>query len=257
MVDDALLDDELADQMALVRRLVELGRAARATSGVRTRQPLGRGLVAANGWDGLTAELRAEVGEELNCGELLPLGEAAGDLVDVSVKANFRSLGKRFGKGTPAVAEAVAAADAVALLAGLRATGTAEVVVDGAAVALTDEDVVVTETPRAGWAVASDGGETVALDLTLTPELRRAGLARETVRLVQEARKSAGFEVSDRIELAWTAEGELADAVREHAAALGSEVLATTVTEGAPADAASWSAGDGGELGLAFWVRRT
>ena len=67
---------------------------------------------------------------------------------------------------------------------------------------------------------------------------------------MQDARKSAGFAVSDRIELAWTAEGELADAVREHAAALGSEVLATTVTEGAPADAAAWSAGDGGELGL-------
>ena len=70
---------------------------------------------------------------------------------------------------------------------------------------LEDGDLVVTETPREGWTVASGGGLTVALDLTLTPELERAGLVREVVRLVQEARKNTGLEVSDRIELWWTA----------------------------------------------------
>jgi len=134
-VDGSLVDDELADQMALVRRLVELGRAARATSSVRTRQPLGRALVAAAGWDRLPADLRAEVSDELNCGELLALGETAGDLVDVSVKANFRALGKRFGKGTPPVAQAIADADAAALVASLRSTGSAHVEVDGEQVA--------------------------------------------------------------------------------------------------------------------------
>jgi isoleucyl-tRNA synthetase len=255
-VDGALVDDELADQMALVRRLVELGRAARATSSVRTRQPLGRALVAAPGWDRLPADLRAEVSEELNCGELLALGATAGDLVDVSVKANFRTLGKRFGKGTPPVAQAIADADAAALVAALRAAGTATVVVDGAEVALGADDVLVTETPRAGWAVASDGGETVALDLELTPALRRAGLARETVRLVQEARKSAGFAVSDRISFAWTTDdAELGEALREHGQSVADEVLATTFTEGGPAGAVTVS-GDDADLGLRWWITR-
>ena len=78
---------------------------------------------------------------------------------------------------------------------------------------------MITETPREGWAVATDAGETLALDLELTPELVRRGLAREVVRLVQEGRKSAGLDVSDRIEL-WlsaAAGSELAGALAEHA----------------------------------------
>jgi isoleucyl-tRNA synthetase len=98
-------------------------------------------------------------------------------------------------------------------------------------VPLGPDDVVVTETPRAGWAVAREG-ETVALDLTLTDELRRAGLAREVVRMVQEARKSAGFEVTDRIVLAWEAAGDMAAALREHAAGVAGEVLAVEMVEG-------------------------
>ncbi len=107
------------------------------------------------------------------------------------------------GKQVQAVARAVAAADPVELVAAYRA-GTATVDVDGTPVPLDEGDLIVTETPREGWTVASEGGLTVALDLTLTPELERAGLVREAVRLVQEARKSSGLEVSDRIELWWT-----------------------------------------------------
>ena len=77
--------------------------------------------------------------------------------------------------------------------------------------------MIVSERPREGWSVVNEQGETVALDLELTDELRRAGLAREVVRLVQEARKSSGFEVSDRIELVWQAEGELPRRCAEHA----------------------------------------
>jgi isoleucyl-tRNA synthetase len=256
VVDGTIVDDDLAAQMATVRRLVELGRAARATSGVRTRQPLGRALVGSPSWDRLAPDLRAEVSEELNCGDLLPLGEMAGHLVDVSVKANFRALGKRFGKGTPPVADAIATADAAALVALLRSTGSAAVVVDGEDVALTEDDVVITETPVQGWAVASDGGETVALDLELTPELRRAGLARESVRLVQDARKSAGFAVSDRISLWWVAsDDELAEALREHGGTVADEVLATSFAEGEPTDQDGLNLGEDAELGLRFWVR--
>ncbi len=235
--DGGLYDPELAGQVALVRRLVELGRSARTASKVRTRQPLGRALVGAAGWAALPEELRAQIADELNVQSVETLGGAGGELVDVSVKPNFRSLGKRFGSGTKAVAAAVAAADPAALAAAVRSAGAAAVTVDGAAVSLAAEDLVVTETPRTGWAVAADGGETVALDLTVTPELRRAGVAREVVRLVQDARKASGLDVADRIALTWSAaDPEVAAAVREHAAAVSAEVLATSFEEGAVSD---------------------
>lgn len=233
--DTSLVDDTLAGEVALTRRLVELGRAARAESGVRTRQPLARALVGARGWDTLRDELRAEIADELNVFELASVSEAIdkGDsLVDVTAKANFRELGRRFTKDTPRVAAAIAAADAEALAASLKDNGEARVTVDGLGeVTIDPDDVVVTETPHEGWAVAREG-DTVALDLTLTDELVRAGLAREVVRLVQDARKNAGFDVSDRIELAWAAAGNVATAMREHGELVAEEVLATSMYEG-------------------------
>ncbi|WP_053203064.1 isoleucine--tRNA ligase [Jiangella muralis] len=255
--DEALIDDALRAEVSLTRRLVELGRAARAESKVRTRQPLSRALVGARGWDTLRPELRAEVADELNVASVLSLAEAGAgeDLVDVSAKANFRSLGKRFAKDTPKVAAAVAAADAGALASALKTAGRASVEVpDLGTVELAPDDVVVTETPREGWAVAREG-ETVALDLTLTDALVRAGLVREAVRLVQEARKASGFEVSDRIELAWSASDQLAAALREHGALLADEVLATAVHEGLDALDGRPEHGDA-DLGLTFRVRR-
>jgi len=231
--DPAVIDDTLAEQVALVRRIVELGRAARAASGVRTRQPLAQTLVSAAGWSSLPAELVAEVASELNVVDMTTLSASAGDLVDVSVKANFRSLGKRFAKQTPLVAEAIAAADAAELAAALRAGSAVVTVADLGEVTLEADDAVITETPREGWSVASGDGETVALDLELTPTLRRLGTAREAVRLIQEARKSAGLDVSDRITVIWdSADAGVVDALTEHAQMIGAEVLATSFAPG-------------------------
>ena len=231
--DDDAIDSTLSDQMSLVRRLVELGRAARAESGLKTRQPLGRALVGAAGWATLPEELRAQVAEELNVETLGALGDEGG-LVEHAVKANFRELGRRFGKRTPDVAAAIAAADPAVLAAALHA-GTASVSVGGEDVTLTTGEVVVTESPRAGWAVASEPGATVALDLTITPELRRAGLARDAVRAIQESRKTAGLDVTDRVEVWWEADGEVADALAEHAERIADEVLAVRFERGRPA----------------------
>ncbi|MER6142868.1 isoleucine--tRNA ligase [Streptomyces sparsogenes] len=226
-VDKDLIDPDLSTRMALVRRLVELGRATRAESGVKTRQPLSRALVAASGFESLSAELRAQIEEELNVSSLASLSEVGGSLVDTTAKANFRALGKRFGKGTQPVAKAIAEADAAALSVALR-EGTASVVVDGETVPLSADEVIITETPREGWSVASDAGATVALDLEITPELRRAGLARDAIRLIQEARKNSGLDVADRIALRWrSADEEVRTALTDHAALIADEVLAT------------------------------
>ncbi|HVX68994.1 MAG TPA: isoleucine--tRNA ligase [Mycobacteriales bacterium] len=257
VADEAAIDPALRDQMALVRRVVELGRSARAESAVRTRQPLARALVSAPGWDDLPAELVATVSDELNVRLAEPLaaaGGGAGGLVDVSVKANFRSLGKRFGKDTPRVAEAIHAADHAELAASLRSGGSASVRLDGEPVEVGPEDVIMSETPRAGWAVASAGPETVALDLELDDELRAAGMVRELVRSVQEARKTQGLEVTDRIELWWHCDDKTAaDAIRAGSQTLAGEVLATDLTEGRPtAPLAEHSIAD---PAVSFWLR--
>jgi isoleucyl-tRNA synthetase len=256
--DEALVDAALGEHVAQVRRLVELGRAARAESGVKTRQPLARALVSAPGWAGLPEGLQQEVADELNVLELATLAEStAGELVDVSAKANFRALGKRFGNGTQAVAKAIAAADARELAIALAA-GTATVHVAGEDVPLTGEEVTITETPRSGWAVASAGAETVALDLELTHELRLAGLLRDIVRVVQDARKSAGLDVTDRIELWWQVGGspEPAEAIRSHADQLAGEVLAARMHEGTPDDGVETFRVSDEDLGLTIWLRR-
>jgi isoleucyl-tRNA synthetase len=256
--DREVVDADLAEQMKLARRLVELGRAARADAKVKTRQPLRRALVATTAYDRLSEELRREVAEELNIGGLEPLSAAGADLVDHTAKGNFRALGKRFAKDTPRVAAAIAAADAEALAAALATDGRAAVDLDGEPVEVLPDEVIISERPREGWSVVNEQGETVALDLEVTPELRRAGLAREVIRMIQEARKAAGFDVSDRIALSWAVldgqgVGEVAEAMAEHGGLIAEEVLASTLTEAGSADGLAQNDPD---LGLAFTVSR-
>jgi isoleucyl-tRNA synthetase len=250
--DENAVDPNLGGQVSLVRRLVELGRATRAESGVKTRQPLGRALVGAAGWADLDGELRGQVAEELNVEGTGALAEAGGELLEYRAKGNFRALGRRFAKRTPLVADAIAKADAASLAARLRSDGVATVAVEGELVEVGADEVVVTETPREGWAVASADGETVALDLAITPELRLAGLARDAVRLIQDARKNSGLDVSDRIRLAWSASGaETAEALRVHGAAIAQDVLAVEFAA-APDGLDGSGVFTDADLGLAF-----
>ncbi|WP_405619055.1 isoleucine--tRNA ligase [Streptomyces sp. NBC_01508] len=254
--DLSAIDPALSRQMTLVRRLVELGRATRAESGVKTRQPLSRALVAATGFETLSPELRAQITEELNVSSLAALSDVGGSLIDTTAKANFRALGKRFGKGVQAVAKAVADADAAALSAALRDGGTVSVTVDGEPVSLAPDEVIITETPREGWSVASDSGATVALDLEITPELRLAGLARDAIRLIQEARKNSGLDVADRIAVRWTATtDETRAALSTHTSLISDEVLALTFESGSP-DPTYGPAFTDESLSLTFYLRK-
>jgi isoleucyl-tRNA synthetase len=224
-----LISDQLEAHMDTVRRVVELGRAARAESGVKTRQPLGRALVAAPDWATMEPALHEQVAAELNVMEVTSLDGVDTDLVDISVKANFRELGKRFGKRTPTVAQAIADADAVALTSALR-TGPSTITVEGSDETISLDDVIITESPREGWAVASEDGASCALDLTLTDDLRAAGRVREAIRAIQEGRKNLGFDVSDRIALVWWSDDQdTINAIESGKQLLASEVLATSI----------------------------
>ncbi|MGO1383186.1 MAG: isoleucine--tRNA ligase [Arachnia sp.] len=225
VADESVINTELSGAMRITRRMVQLGRAARSESKIKVRQPLSRMLVPSAALAVLTPELQEEVRAELNVKQLESFG-SAGDLVEYSAKGNFRALGRRFGKQTPQVAAAIAATDAGRLAAELAAGGATSVEFEGETLALEPEDVLISERPREGWSVVNEQGETVALDLELTPELLRAGLAREVIRFVQDARKKAGLDVSDRIALQVGATGELGAAIDEHGPAIAEEVLA-------------------------------
>lgn len=225
------IDDKLTEQVELTRRIVELGRAARSNSGVKTRQPLQRALVAASGWDSLPEGLQAQIREEVNVLELESLAQTT-ELVDVTVKANFKNLGARFGKETPNVAGAITASDPRALVDALKA-GNACVTVNGKDVLITMDDVVITEAPREGWTVASEGGESLALDLTLTAQLIAQGISRDVTRLIQDGRKSSGFDISDRISVVWQAtDPQTEQAIQSFGQVIATEVLATQWTQG-------------------------
>jgi isoleucyl-tRNA synthetase len=222
IADTSRINLELNAQVAMTRRVVELGRSARAESAIKIRQPLQRALISASGWSTLPTDMKEQIADELNVIDLADIADADGDLVDISVKANFKSLGAKFGKEVQDIAKAIAATDPTELVKGLRKSGSAKVGTWEIDLA----DLVVTEVPKSGWMVASHDGESVALDLALTPELIEAGNVREVIRFIQERRKSDGFEISDRIKVRWNAEQSVVSAITSAQAHISDEVLA-------------------------------
>jgi isoleucyl-tRNA synthetase len=154
---------------------------------------------------------------------------AADELGQLEVKPNYRALGPRFGKQMPLVAEAVAGLDPAHVAAALREGRTVGVAVDGHDHELTTEDLVVAMQPLDGYQLEREGSHAVALELALDDELRREGLAREVVHAVQAARKAAGLDVSDRIELTLAGADELLAAAREHERYVTGETLTTVI----------------------------
>jgi isoleucyl-tRNA synthetase len=222
IADKSLINTELNSQVALTRRLVELGRACRSESAIKIRQPLSRALISASGWSALPVDMKEQIADELNVVHLADIADADGDLVDISIKANFKSLGAKYGADVQAVAKALSAVDATALVKELRAKGETTVATWKVELA----DVVITEVPKTGWTVTSHDGESVALDLTLTPELISAGNVREVIRFIQERRKSDGFDISDRIHVKWNINEDVSEAVAQSSAHISDEVLA-------------------------------
>ncbi|HXY70789.1 MAG TPA: isoleucine--tRNA ligase [Gemmatimonadales bacterium] len=233
-VDDAKLDRA----MDVVRRLASLARSAREDVNLRVRQPLARMLAAVPAdvdrasFDALVPLLRSEVNVKLV--EVVTRGT---DLVTLEARPSFRALGKRFGKATPAAAEAIRAlaSDDVARF---EAGETVTIEVDGARVALAPDDLVVHRQARGDVVVRADGGAVAAIDPALTEELRQEGLAREVVSRVQRLRRDAGYRVTDRIELWVSGDGAVEEATRRHADYIAGETLARGLTVGREAPAA-------------------
>jgi isoleucyl-tRNA synthetase len=246
VADSALINRTLSTQVAMTRRVVEQGRAARAESGIKIRQPLGRALISAPGWDKLPTDMKDQIADELNVLSLADIADADGDLVDISIKANFKSLGAKYGAEVQSVAKLIASADATSLVKTLRSEQSTTV----GTFAIDLGDLVVTEVPKSGWMVASHDGESVALDLTLTPELIESGVVREVIRFIQERRKSDGLDISDRIVVSYNALPQILTAIDAQDSHICEEVLATSLTHDASIEIGE------NELGFALTLKK-
>lgn len=231
VADMSLIDHNLSASVQLSRRLVELGRAARAESKIKIRQPLSRALVAAPGFDVMDPEIREHIADELNVLHLDDLAKAAAgeDLVDVSIKANFRTIGAKYGGDVQAISKALLATNHALTVSQIRENGKIEIAYDGRSAELLLEDLVITETPKSGWSVSSHSGESVALDLELTPSLIQSGLVREVIRAIQEERKNSGFDISDRVVVTWNGRDEIVAAIEAERDQISHEVLAIEI----------------------------
>jgi isoleucyl-tRNA synthetase len=210
--DAGAVDAVLLEEVAEVRRVVDLGRQARATSGIRLRQPLRRMVVAGAARAGTHAD---EIAEELRVKEL-----AFGDVeaTELIVKPNLRVLGPRLGKELAAVRAALQAGDFEELDGGRFRVDSHE---------LGPDDVLVERRGRAGWAVATDDGLTVALDTTLDAELELEGRVLDLIHQLNTMRRDAGFELTDRIRVTLpAAHAELLESYRDQ---IAEEVLAVEI----------------------------
>jgi isoleucyl-tRNA synthetase len=248
--DGALIDDELAAQVAQTRALVSLGRAARSQAGIKVRQPLAALRVASqNGSVRLPAELDADVREELNVKRVEVVPDLA-EVVERQVRPRPDRLGPRLGPAFPRVNAALRAGDFR-----LQADGS----VEAAGEQLAPDEVQVTLTPRPGFAAAEGEGFTVALETALSPDLLAEGRAREIVHRIQTMREEAGFRVEDRIVTYYQGDPDLEQAIAAHADYLRGETLSRQLAAvEPPTDAYQWQAGtkDFDGLALMLAVRR-
>jgi isoleucyl-tRNA synthetase len=230
-------DPALDAAMDAVRRLASLAHGARQERKLPVRQPLARLQVA------MPAQVRGSVPDELLALLRLEVNVKAveivssdAELVRLRSRPNFRSLGKRYGKRTPAVAAAAAALGPEALRE-LEHGRPATVEVDGESATVLPEDVVVEREVASDWVVASDGPFVVALDPNVTDELRAEGTAREVVNRIQRLRKEAGYDYADRIGVWLAGAAPVLDAARDRAEFIRGETLPRRLELGARAPA--------------------
>jgi isoleucyl-tRNA synthetase len=220
------LDQALLADMKVVHQVIALGRAARNESSLKVRQPLSRLLVRAPDDSAADAVERhsEQIRNELNIKSIEVIPRDA-ELVTYRIKPNLPVVGKRYGKLIPAIRAALARADG-SFIAKLAARGEVlKLNVDGQMIELAPDALLVESISADGLACAEDAGYLVGLDTTLTDELVREGLIREIVRTIQDARKQAGFDVSDRIVLNIDGNEPVMSALAEHRDYIVSEAL--------------------------------
>ncbi len=230
VADMVWVNETLEAGMENAIRVVELGRSARSANSLKNRQPLAEMLVASDKPLGIEGELASVVLDELNVKHYRSVGDAE-ELVGYTLKPQLRTLGPKYGKQLKVITEFLKDCNAREVVNAVRGGGTYTLSLAGSEVVLSEEDLQIFTSSAAGYAAAQDRGITVALDTRLTEELLDEGAERELVSRIQSMRKEAGFEVTDRISIYYTAEGRAARVLKE--GSLKKDVLASNIEEGA------------------------
>ncbi|MEJ2756931.1 MAG: class I tRNA ligase family protein [Anaerolineales bacterium] len=231
-VDEAALDEKLVSQMGLARRVASLGLSARNAAGIKVRQPLAKVMVYTGEDVGDFPVFLSEVVEdELNVGAL-EFVDNVDSLVSYRILPNNQLLGPKFGKQFPQVRAALDTLDGSRVNQKVSNGEPVEIMLDGNAVEIAPEEILVEVNAAEDLAVVTEKGITVAMDTVITKALRLEGLAREFVRRVQDLRKQADFNISDRIEVYYQASEGLTEAVETHRDYVMNEVLALLLETG-------------------------
>lgn len=233
--DAALLDPQLSERMSVAQLVVNLGHGLREQANQRVRQPLAELRFAATDAKQRAAieNLAAVIQEELNVKKITTC-DNLDDLVSYTYKPNLKTLGPKFGKGLGLINKALATIDPH-IVAPLRRGEAVTLHLDGAHYLLNPEDVLVSTQQAADWVAADSSGIQIALSTTLTPELQREGMARDFVRQVQQLRKDADLEITDRIRVFYdTHNADVIAAVTEWNDYIREETLANSITKQSP-----------------------
>jgi isoleucyl-tRNA synthetase len=252
----AEIDRDLEERMERAEKIVMLVRAMRMKSNLKVRQPLKRIILPIAGQHEREAIRRMEpvILDEINVKAVEYVTDDEG-IVKKRTKPNFKAIGPKFGKGVQPVANRIKELT-VEEIARLEKDGSLAVTADGAPVTITRDDVEIVREDMEGWLVESDNGLTVALDTALTDELVAEGNAREFVSRIQNMRKEAGFEVTDRIGITVHAPGKLAQTLAALEDYIRSETLADTLSVSTSIPAQAQTFDINGEEVTAVIVRR-
>lgn len=223
--DAGFREQELEDKMEIAQNVVYLARTMRAKNNLKVRQPLRKIMVVLDkSKHEALLKMKDVVLDELNIKELMVLSDDA-EFVNKSSKANFKSIGPKFGKKAKAVAEAIKNFSKEQI----RLIESGEQIIlsiDGEEVFISREDVEIISSEITGWVVESEGGVTVAIDKELDDSLVAEGLAREFVNRIQNMRKDAGFEVTDKIKITLKGDNNLIKAINNFNHYITNETLA-------------------------------
>ena len=222
---DNFVDKSLESKMQKAQTISSLVLSLRKKEMIKVRQPLQKVMIPVLDED-QKAEIEAIsdlIKAEVNVKEIVLLDDASGVLVK-QIKPNFKALGPRFGKDMGLISKEIQGFSSEQI-SQLDKEGSLNIVIAGKEVTLSLEDVEITSQDIEGWLVANSNGITVALDITISEELRQEGIARELVNRIQNIRKDSGFEVTDKIKVQLKRSGLLEEAILENEAYIKSETL--------------------------------
>lgn len=224
--DESLVDKPLEQRMALAQTITSMALSLRRRVNLKVRQPLSCVMVPVAD-DAQRAAIEAVsplIASEINVKEIRIVGNDEGVLVK-RVKPDFKKLGPKHGKAMKAVAAAITALDQ-ASIARFESESHIDLDINGETHRVDVADVEIFSEDIPGWLVANSGSVTIALDITVTPELRREGIARELINRIQNIRKERGYNITDKITLRFNPSAETDDAIREYSAYISTQVLA-------------------------------